>query len=173
MFWSYLWGIEIFSNNEFRFILFRFDLTYEGLKFFTSISNIRFSSRFWSYLWGIEIHAGWIVAIAWIGFDLTYEGLKYRCATNVGARSFTFWSYLWGIEMKSIMFFLLHLFIFVLILLMRDWNVVKNAGFVSILPFWSYLWGIEIQIIHKLLYALSKFWSYLWGIEIIFFLIVK
>ena len=123
MFWSYLWGIEIRNFQVLLCILvfvlilpmrdwnismlydshncmFRFDLTYEGLKYGLEIDfgqyersvlilpmrdwNQKFlwfvwffSFRFWSYLWGIEI----LVPV-----------------TCMQSCSLPFWSYLWGIE---------------------------------------------------------------------------
>ena len=87
------WTTSIFTMYRF----FRFDLTYEGLKFyidaylfstscvlilpmrdwnFSKMSNGNSRFEFWSYLWGIEI----------------------RISPPLLAAPLLFWSYLWGIE---------------------------------------------------------------------------
>ena len=168
LFWSYLWGIEIHKTFPFLINLICFDLTYEGLKFSKLTSTFFRLKSFWSYLWGIEIK--------WIGlgyarfqsFDLTYEGLKLHNSYIW----FIISPYRFDLTYEGLKFSFLYSNPFsiryVLILPMRDWNIVKTTNTLNhalsfdltyeglkcwkagmnehlFLAFWSYLWGIEIE----------------------------
>ena len=106
MFWSYLWGIEIRLPVSPLPCSLRFDLTYEGLKYFTAFFCVNEFAVFWSYLWGIEI---------------IYNFYNMELFL-------LFWSYLWGIEIY-IPFLVYSQYFFVLILPMRDWNTFHTQNF--------------------------------------------
>ena len=82
---------------------------------------------FWSYLWGIE-----------------------TCLPPASRGSSPrFWSYLWGIE-TSFSGFIYRSFLFiVLIVPMRNWNIVPTLEAHKLAEFWSYLWGIETPEVRR------------------------
>ena len=144
-----------------------FDLTYEGLKFSpVTIDESHFfyvlilPMRDWNSSKGLTAsnmssvlilpmrdwnkYVSLIRIVSPNRFDLTYEGLKFEIA---------FWCLQFKLSfdltyegLKSFQTTNLDSFCFVLILPMRDWNMIDGSapGFPNS-SFWSYLWGIEIS----------------------------
>ena len=77
VFWSYLWGIEIWTNDWIMCWYISFDLTYEGLKFYRSSRTCDVSWCFDLTYEGLKCGIEKDHQRIWTRFDLTYEGLKY------------------------------------------------------------------------------------------------
>ena len=143
-FWSYLWGIEICKQFFRRWIIFSFDLTYEGLKF--GIVNRFILCWLWVLILPMR---DWNLSD--VTTPPTLPPVLILPMRDWNTRSFlfylnrvVFWSYLWGIEI-SVKCTKRSFSYPVLILPMRDWNGKLRHRLCRIVyAFWSYLWGIEI-----------------------------
>ena len=144
---SYLWGIETRGTSKYIFcelfvqilpmrdwntalgggswcLIWRSDLTYEGLKRRRTRRQNRCRTAFRSYLWGIETDVQRLFRYQQSCSDLTYEGLKLAIRLHV---LFRFWS------RSDLTYEGLKL----------TWEICRRF---SISVFRSYLWGIETFI---------------------------
>jgi len=131
-FLSYLWGMETFDVFLHIPFLPSSYPTYEEWKQFNFFASSWRIYMFLSYLWGME---------------------TFLYNTHFLLR-LLFLSYLWGMETQySSFFFISHFLLLVLILPMRNGNVLlTKSPAIFYIKFLSYLWGMETcNISHKIL----------------------
>ena len=123
----------------------RFDLTYEGLKFWTEREHVRRHQWFWSYLWGIEI-------------------CDRKSSDRYPVRVLILPMRDWNDKLDCLRRLVIY---FVLILPMRDWNTIRpRANRRRKYSFDLTYEGLKYSSSLRLCQNIEPFWSYLWGIEI-------